>query len=116
MVGKGSNPVLVNERSGGRYRDGTHSDMDGVTQGPEGCFLNAFAQCRMSEGRAGDILEPSTHLKGQAERRRQFRYPRADGLNAEQKMIIGASDHANEACIASQRQRATVRPERKDRS
>ena len=67
-----------------------HSDMDRMAQGLEGCLLKAFAQGWVGMNRCSDILEPRAHLERQAEGGRQFRYVRADRLNSEQKMIVGA--------------------------
>ena len=80
-----------------------HSDIDCTAQGLEGYVLKAFAQGRVSMNRCGDILKPCAHLERQAESRRQFRYGRADGLNSDQKIIIGANNHANEARFIFQR-------------
>jgi hypothetical protein len=81
--------------------------------GLEGYLLKAFAQGPVSMNCWSDILKPCAYLERQAESRRQFRYDRADGLNSDQKIMIGADNHTNEACFVFQRQRTAIGSERK---
>ena len=87
--------------------------MNCTAQGLEGYLLKAFAQGRVSMNCWSDILKPCAYLERQAESRRQFRYDRADGLNSDQKIMIGADNHTNEACFVFQRQRTAIGSERK---
>ena len=75
-------PTLANYALGPARR-GARSDVDGLTQRLQCRFQHSFAQRRVGEDRAGDVLQPRAHLDGKAERRRQFGNPRADALNAE---------------------------------
>src|SRR3954452_12984951 len=69
--------------------DTIRSDVDWLTQCLPCRFQQAFAQRRMGEDRAGDILKPCTHLDGKAERCGQLGNARAYALNAKQKVIVG---------------------------
>src|SRR5450759_5148187 len=72
-------------------------DMHRMAQSPEGGLQKTFALGWMGMDGCSDILEPRAHLERQAEPGRQFRNPGAHSLNAEQKMIVGSGDHANES-------------------
>ena len=58
-------PTLANYALGPARR-GARSDVDGLTQGLRCRFQHS---CRVGEDRSGDVLEPSAHLDGKAERR-----------------------------------------------
>ena len=92
-------PALANDALRPARRDGARSDVDGLPQRLQRRFLQPFALRRMGVDRAGDVLQPRAHLERQAERRRQFRHPCADRLDAEHQMIVGARDDADEAVL-----------------
>ena len=66
-------------------------------------FLEAFALGRVRMDGCGDVFEPRAHLDRQAEDRRQFGDAGADCLDAEQQMIVGAGDDADESILPAQR-------------
>jgi hypothetical protein len=85
--------------------------MNRVPQQLQRRLVESFALGRVRVDDRRDVLEARLHLDRHAERRREFRDAGTDGVNAEQHMVIGARDDADEPILAAERQRAAVGPE-----
>ena len=85
-----------------------------MAQGLERGLDKGLALRRMGMDSRGDILEPSAHLKRQAERGRQFRDAGAHGVKAEEEMIIGPRHNADKATLVFKRHGTAIGPEWKE--
>src|SRR5580704_17741137 len=88
--------------------------MDRMAERAKRGFEEGFAPCRVRVDGPRHILESRAHLDREAEAAAQFRYAVAHPLNADDEVILGSRNHADEACLLAHRQGTSARLKRED--
>src|SRR5688572_21231411 len=72
-------------------------DVQGVAERAQGSFLDGFAEGRVGVDGAADVFQAGAHLDRLGEGGGEFGHALADGLPANDQVVVAASDDAYEA-------------------